>query len=113
MVSSDDPLHRMVLVVGHAVLAAGVAAVDNIVPAGPAAPAPLRWSRSVGAAGCGGVPAGPGRLVVADTLAGEQERPAVWVAGLALACVGAVVFTVVFGERPRDLREAFVDQGGL
>ena len=46
---------------------------------------------------------------VADVLAGERERPAVWVAGLAVACVGAVVSTTVFGERSQQLREAYVE----
>ena len=110
--SVDDPLHPMVLVAAAALLACHVAALlasygpDRL----PLDPALVRlWVRR---AVLVFLPV-PVVWVVADALAGEQERPAVWVGGLAVACVGAIVFTVVFGERPREMREAFIDQGGL
>ena len=105
----DDPLHPMSMVAAAALLACHVAALlasygPDRLPLDPVLvrlwvrravllllPVPVVWT-------------------VADVLAGERERPAVWVAGLAIACVGAVVSTVVFGERSQLLREAFVEQ---
>ena len=50
----------------------------------------------------------PAVWAVATALTGERERPAMWVAGLVIACVGMAVATVVFGERSAD-RERFVE----
>ena len=103
----DDPLHPMSMVAAAALVACHVAAL--LASYGPdrllldpilvrlwvrravllLLPVPVVWA-------------------AADVLAGEQARPAVWVAGLAIACVGAIVSTAVFGERWQGLREAFV-----
>ncbi len=108
----DDPLHPMCMVAAAALLACHVAAL--LASYGPDR---LPWTRHWSGCGCGGrccvlLPV-PVVWAVADVLAGEQERPAVWVAGLAVACVAAVVSTVVFGERPEQLREAYVQTGQL
>ncbi|MET1058345.1 MAG: hypothetical protein ABWX84_02025 [Nocardioides sp.] len=106
----DDPLHPMSMVAAVALLACHVAAVlasygPDRLPLDPAlvrlwvrrallvlVPVPVLWA-------------------AADVLTGERERPAVWVAGLAVAGVAAVLSTTVFGERPQQLRESFVQLG--
>jgi hypothetical protein len=105
----DDPLHPMCMVAAAALLACHVAALlasygPDRLPLDPdlvrlwvrravllLVPVPVLWA-------------------AADVLAGQQHRPAVWVAGLAIACLGALVSTTVFGERSELLREAFVEQ---
>ena len=103
----DDPLHPMSMVAAAALVACHVAALlasygPDRLPVDPAlarlwvrrgvlvlVPVPVLWA-------------------VADVLAGEQARPAVWVAGLGVACVGALVSTAVFGEGSHAFREADV-----
>ena len=97
----DDPLHPSVLLAAAALLACHVAALlaaygPDRLPVDPVLvrlwvrravlvllPVPVVWA-------------------VADVLAGERERPALWVVGLVVACVGAIVPTVAFGARPHD-----------
>ena len=108
----DDQLHPMCMLAAAALVACHVAALiasygpDRL----PVDPALVRlWVRRWVLAF---VPV-PVVWAAADVLAGEQERPAAWVAGLAVAGVAAVVSTMVFGERPEQLREAYVQTGQL
>ena len=105
----DDPLHPMSMVAAAALLACHVAALlasygPDRLPLDPILvrlwvrravllmlPVPVVWA-------------------AADVLAGEKGRPAVWVSGLAIACVAALVSTTVFGKRPELLRESYVEQ---
>jgi hypothetical protein len=112
-VAPDDPLHPMCMVAAGALLACHVAGLlasygPDRLPVDPAL-ARLWLRRAVLVL----VPV-PALWAAADALAGEQERPAMWVAGLAVAGVAAVASTMVFGERPDELHEAVTDmQGGV
>ena len=102
----DDPLHPLVMLAAAALLACHLAALlasygpDRL----PVDAALVRlWVRR----GVLVLMPVPVVWVVADVLTGEPSRPGMWVAGLAVACLGAAGATLVFRDRPEELREAY------
>ena len=107
----DDPLHPMVMLAAAALLASHLAAL--LASYGPdrlPVDADLAWLW-VRRAALVLLPV-PVVWTVADEMSGQPSRPGMWVAGLAVACLGAVAATLVFRERPQVLREALVSSGG-